>query len=501
MANDGRLVHNGHGYNGTLTLTDETELASHTRNFVCLLEETARRHPERPALLCDDATLSHGRLHALAGGFARDLAGDGVGPGARVAVVLPDHWTFAVAMLGIWKLGATAVPLSPLLKPEEQEAILADVDPAAIVKRVEPRAGDWETAVECAAPALIGYSSGSTGRPKGAVFSHAALTFADRSWADMMAVTADDVVLSVLPLPHSFGLHGSLLAPLLMGARVVLPGGFSPEPVLGAMEQHRVTLFLGVATMFRRLLSAPEFPGADLSTLRLSVSGAAPCPWELAAEWRRRTGRRILRGYGMTELFRPISYLAAEEDDRPESIGRAVPGVEAKVVAEGTAGSGEDGAGELWIRTPAALQGYWNDSSPVLTDGWFRTGDLARIAVGGFVEITGRLRERILRGGYSVFPQEVEAVLAGHPDISEAAVVGVPHVDLGEEVSAFVVLKPGASAVAEGIVGYCQNRLARFKYPRHIRFVPELPKGPTGKVLKAELLRGWRSGKGEGEEP
>ena len=477
------------------------ELTTPARNFVCLLEETARRYPDKSAVICDGATLTYRELHARAAGFARRLSEDGVGPGARVAVVLPNHWTFAVAMLGIWKLGATAVPLSPLLKPEEQEAILADVDPAAIVKRVEPRAGDWETAVECAAPALIGYSSGSTGRPKGAVFSHAALTFADRSWADMMAVTADDVVLSVLPLPHSFGLHGSLLAPLLMGARVVLPGGFSPEPVLGAMEQHRVTLFLGVATMFRRLLSAPEFPGADLSTLRLSVSGAAPCPWELAAEWRRRTGRRILRGYGMTELFRPISYLAAEEDDRPESIGRAVPGVEAKVVAEGTAGSGEDGAGELWIRTPAALQGYWNDSSPVLTDGWFRTGDLARIAVGGFVEITGRLRERILRGGYSVFPQEVEAVLAGHPDISEAAVVGVPHVDLGEEVSAFVVLKPGASAVAEGIVGYCQNRLARFKYPRHIRFVPELPKGPTGKVLKAELLRGWRSGKGEGEEP
>ena len=477
-------------------------MATPARNFVCLLEETAQPVPaDKSAVICDDTTLTYRELHALAAGFARKLSEDGVEPGARVAVVLPDHWTFAVAMLGIWKLGATAVPLSPLLMPEEQEAILADVDPAAIVKHVEPRAGDWETAVECAAPALIGYSSGSTGRPKGAVFSHAALTFADRSWADMMAVTADDVVLSVLPLPHSFGLHGSLLAPLLMGACVVLPGGFSPEPVLGAMGQHRVTLFLGVATMFRRLLSAPEFPGADLSTLRLSVSGAAPCPWDLAGEWRRRTGRRILRGYGMTELFRPISYQAMEEDDRPESIGRAVPGVEAKVVAEGTAGSGEDGAGELWIRTPAALQGYWNDSSPVLTDGWFRTGDLARIAVGGFVEITGRLRERILRGGYSVFPQEVEAVLAGHPDISEAAVVGVPHVDLGEEVSAFVVLKPGASAVAEGIVGYCQNRLARFKYPRHIRFVPELPKGPTGKVLKAELLRGWRSGKGEGEEP
>ena len=266
------------------------------------------------------------------------------------------------------------------------------------------------------------------------------------------------------------------------------------------MEEHRVTLFLGVATMFQRLLSAPAFPGADLSSLRLSVSGAAPCPWALAAEWRRRTGHRILRGYGMTELFRPISYRAAAEDDRPESIGRAVPGVEAKVTpAEGTAAPGEDGSGELWIRTPAALQGYWNDPSPVLTDGWFRTGDLARISGDGFVEITGRLRERILRGGYSVFPQEVEAVLAAHPDIAEAAVAGVPHADLGEEVVAFVALKPGARAASEGIAGYCKARLARFKYPRHIRFVPELPKGPTGKVLKAELLRGWLSGE-EGDE-
>ena len=472
------------------------------RNFVCLLEETARRYPDKPALVCDDATLTYRELHARAAGFARKLADDdGVGPGHRVAVVLPNHWTFAVAMLGIWKLGATAVPLSPLLKPEELQAILSDVDPDATVQRLEPRTGDWDTAAECAAPALIGYSSGSTGRPKGAVFSHAALTFADRSWADMMAVTPEDVVLSVLPLPHSFGLHGSLLAPLLAGARVVLSGGFSPEPVLRALAAHRVTLFLGVATMFTRLLSAPEFPGADLSSVRLAVSGAAPCPWELAAEWRRRTGHRILRGYGMTELFRPISYLAAEEDDRPESIGRAVPGVEAKVVADGTAGSGEDGAGELWIKTPAALQGYWNDPSPVLTDGWFRTGDLARFSGRGFVEITGRLRERILRGGYSVFPQEVEAVLAAHPDVAEAAVVGVPHADLGEEVAAFVVLKPEASTAAEGVADYCQARLARFKYPRHIRFVSELPKGPTGKVLKGELLRCWGSGKEGGEEP
>ncbi len=475
-------------------------MTSSARNFVCLLEETAARFPEKPALLCPDATLTYRALQQRAAGFARELAEGNVGPGDRVAMVLPNHWTFVVAMLGIWKLGATAVPLSPLLKAEEREAILADLDPAVVVERVAPREGVWDTATEAGAPAHFGYSSGSTGRPKGAVFSHSALTFANRSWADMMAVTSEDVVLSVLPLPHSFGLNGSLLAPLLRGAQVVLPGGFVPDQVLATMEERRVTLFLGVATMFRRLLSVPEFARADLSSLRLSVSGAAPCPWDLASEWRGRAGHRILRGYGMTELFRPISYLASEAEDRPECIGRAVPGVDIRVVAEEGAESGEADAGELWIRTPAALQGYWNDPAPALEDGWFRTGDLARVSADGFVEITGRLRERILRGGYSVFPQEVEAVLAEHPDVAEAAVVGVPHPELGEEVAAFVVLKPGKSAVAESIAGYCEARLARFKYPRHVRFVPELPKGATGKVMKADLLRGWRQGEAAEEE-
>lgn len=473
------------------------------RNFVCLLERTARQHPERPALLCRGDALTFGELHARAAGFARELADHGVGAGDRVALVLPNHWTFAAALLGVWKLGATAAPLSPLLKPEEEGAILADVAPARVVRNLDPCAGPWDTVAECEAPALIGYSSGSTGRPKGAVFTHAALTFADRSWAHMMAVTADDVVLSVLPLSHSFGMHGSLLAPLLMGARVVILDGFRPDAVLAAVEEHRVTLFPGVATMFRRLLRAPEFAGADLSSLRLSVSGAAPCPWDLAEEWRRRSGVRILRGYGMTELFRPVSYLAEDEDDRPESVGRAVPGVEARVAGEGAvgkdgAGSGEGGTGELWIRTPAALEGYWNDPAPALTDGWFRTGDLARISGDGFVEITGRLRERILRGGYSVFPQEVEAVLAAHPEVADAAVVGVPHPDLGEEVAAFVVARPGANPRADELAAYCAARLARFKYPRHVRLVPELPRGATGKVLKAELVRGWTAGRERG---
>ncbi len=470
---------------------DHPEPVEPTRNFVCLLEDTAARFPEKAALVCPEETLTYRVLHERAAGFARELAGRGVRPGDRVALVLPNHWSYAAALLGAWKLGATAAPLSPLLKSGERDAILADVEPAEVVERVEARAGAWDTATETAAPSHFGYSSGSTGRPKGAVFSHGALAFANHSWADMMALAPEDVVLSVLPLPHSFGLNGSLLAPLLRGATVVLPGGFAPAAVLAAMQEHRVTLFLGVATMFRRLLSASDFADADLSSLRLSVSGAAPCPWDLASEWRRRAGHRILRGYGMTELFRPISYLASETEDRPECIGRAVPGVDIRVVADTETGTGGGDTGELWIRTPAAMQGYWNDPAPALEDGWFRTGDLARISAGGYVEITGRIRERILRGGYSVFPQEVEAVLVAHPDVAEAAVVGVPHPELGEEVAAFVVVKPGAKPGTDALAAYCADRLARFKYPRHIRFVPELPKGATGKVLKAELRSGW----------
>ncbi len=241
-----------------------------------------------------------------------------------------------------------------------------------------------------------------------------------------------------------------------------------------------MTVFPGVATMFARILESPALDAADLASLRLAVSGAAPCPWALASEWRRRTGVRIVRGYGMTELFRPISYLAAETTDRPDSIGRAVPGVELRVVDD-----------ELWIRSPAAMDGYLRapeETAAVLaTDGWFRTGDLATISDDGYVSIVGRKRELILRGGYSVVPGEVEAALLGHPAVAEAAVIGVAHPELGEEVAAFVTLRPGTSAEAPELIAFCRERLAGYKYPRRVTVVDEMPRSATGKILKAKL--------------
>ena len=310
-----------------------------------------------------------------------------------------------------------------------------------------------------------------------------------------MALTPEDIVLGVLPFGHSFGLNGALLAPLLAGSTVVLAERFSPEAVLHAVQRHRVTVFPGVATMFHRLLASPALARADLSSLRFAVSGAAPCPWELAQEWRGRVGVQILRGYGMTELFRPISYLADDATDLPEAIGRPVPGVDARVVDEAGHTLAPGDAGELWIRTPAAMDCYLraeDDTRAVIEGAWFKTGDLATISPEGFVSVVGRKKDLILRGGYSVVPGEVEAALLDHPAVAEAAVVGTPHPELGEEVEAFVTLRPGARADADELVAFCRERLAAFKYPRRVSLVSELPKSATGQVLK------WRLGVPEG---
>jgi long-chain acyl-CoA synthetase len=429
------------------------------------------------------------RVTAQAAAFARA----GLTAGRRLAVSLPNRPEFVVAVLAGLALDATVAPLDPLLTPEETDAILTDLGPTLVVREsgVAPGTRPRVSAIADPACALILYTSGSTGKPKGARLSQRALGLALDSWAGpVLALRPDDVVLGALPLSHSFGLNGALLAPLLTGATIVLVERFTPKAALEAMAAHGVTVFPGVATMFRRLLDHPALGVTDLGRLRLAASGAAPCPWELADEWRRRVGVRIVRGYGMTELFRPISYRAREEDDRADSIGRPVPGVDVLIVAEDGTSLPPGEVGELWIRTPAAMDGYLDapdETRAVLRDGWFMTGDLATLSGDGFVRIAGRKRERILRGGYSIFPSEVEAALLAHPSVAEAAVLGRPHPELGEEIAAFVVLQPGASADVTTLTAWCRERLAAFKYPREITLLAALPKSATGKVLKSRL--------------
>ena len=460
-------------------------------NFVCAIEANASRFGDKPALLWEDGTLTWSELDRLASGFSRHLLAQGVRAGDRVAIVLTNNADFVIAFLAILKIGAAAAPLNPLVTREEMAAFTEDLQPKLIVDHVEKTYGPAYAGKDAGAPSLILYTSGSTGRPKGAVFSHNALSFANHSWAEpVMGLTPDDTVLATVPLAHSLGLNGALLAPLLTGATVVLLERFIPEKVFAAIRRHHVTVFPAVATIFRRLLNSPAFDDADFSSLRVAVAGAAPCPWELAMEWREKAATRIVRGYGMTELFRPVSYRAADPTDVPEAVGKPVPGVEIRAALENE--NSVDGVGELWIKSPAMMECYLDapdDTSEVIADGWFKTGDLVTLSPEGFVQIVGRKRERILRGGYSVFPQEVEAALLSHPSVAEAAVVGVSDSDLGEEVAAFVSLKPMARITCEDLLAYCKEHLARYKYPRQVTILPELPKGPTGKILKSHLAK------------
>jgi long-chain acyl-CoA synthetase len=459
-------------------------------NFVCAIEANARRFGAKTALLWDEGKLSWSELYDFTSGFSRYLSTQGVVAGDRIAVLLPNGLEFVIAFLAILKLGATPAPLNPLVKDEELAEFKADLKPKFSVDRALMNQGSWQTMSDVSAPSLILYTSGSTGRPKGAVFSHDALTFANHSWAEpVMGLTADDTVLVAVPLAHSLGLNGGLLAPLLSGATVFLLERFTPEAVFHAIKKHHVTVLPAVATIFRRLLNSTAFAQADFSSLRLAVAGAAPCPWELALEWSEKTATRIVRGYGMTELFRPLSFRSNDPNDIPDAVGRAVPGVEIRTIVDEE--MSRDGIGELWIKSPAMMNCYWDavdETDAVIADGWFKTGDLAKVSQEGYVEIVGRKRERILRGGYSVFPQEIEAVLLSHPAVAEAAVVGVADLDLGEEVAAFVSLKRMEKLTPEDLLVHCRVHLARYKYPRRVYILPELPKGPTGKILKSALV-------------
>ena len=463
-------------------------------NVVRLLEDTARRGPARIVLHRGDDSLDAGTLFARAGAAAAALATAGVGPGHRVAIDLADPLETVIALLGGLKAGAVVAPLNPRLTPEERDRLIADLAPAHVVREVPPGEADYPAAaLDGGASAIVLYTSGSTGRPKGVVLSHGATEAALGVWTgSVLMIGPDDVVLGTLPLAHSFGIFGTVMSPLLTGSAFVLLPRFYPDDVLAAIARHRVTVFPGVATMFRRILEAPSLKSADLTSLRHAVSGAAPCPWELAEEWRAATGRRIVRGYGMSELYRPISFSPSDAQEAPDSIGRALPGVELRVVDDGGAALSDGEIGELLIRSAARMTEYLNqpeETRAVLdADGWFRTGDLATLSGDGLVRIVGRKKDMILRGGYTVAPGEVEAVLAGHPAVSEAAVIGTPHAQLGEEICAFVVPRTGESLTAVEVRDWCRDRLASYKYPRVVRLVAELPRGPTGKVDKMQLV-------------
>jgi long-chain acyl-CoA synthetase len=363
-----------------------------------------------------------------------------------------------------------------------------------------PAAGSFETAEPLTAPveradddtAIILYTSGTTGRPKGAELTHSNIHLnALRSAQVIQQVTPDDVVMGCLPLFHVFGLVVGLNAAVIAGASLALIPRFDPEKAIEVIEKERVTIMQGVPTMYAAILNHPRSDGMDASSLRTCCSGGSAMPLEVMRSFEDKFGCVILEGYGLSETSPVASFNMPNHERKPGTIGQAIPGCEMKLVGlDGEDIGPGEGVGEIAIRGDNVMKGYWRNpeaTAEAIPDGWFRTGDLATVDDEGYFTIVDRKKDMILRGGMNVYPREVEEVLYTHPDVLEAAVVAVPDELLGEEVGAAVAFRPGATASLDDVQAYVRERIAAYKYPRHLWQVDALPKGPTGKILRREV--------------
>jgi long-chain acyl-CoA synthetase len=490
-------------------------------NLFGLIARSIAATPDSVAINAGGASLTYAQLDTLSARAARLLRDAGVRPGDRVGIMLPNVPAFAVAYYGGLRAGAAIVPMNTLLKSREIAFYLADPDVRVLfawdgardeveagaaglgTTVVYVAAGEFEALLAEQSPvaevahrdlddtAVILYTSGTTGKPKGAELTHANLTRNAETIRELFGLTADDVVIGALPLFHSFGQTCSLNAVLSAGGQLSTIARFDAGTVLQTIERDRATVFMGVPTMYSALLHHADLTTADTSTLRLSISGGAALPAEVLGAFERALGVALLEGYGLSETS-PVASFNRFDNRRAGTIGVAIPGVEMKVVDErgGQVPVGE--VGEIAIRGHNVMKGYWRrpeETRAVLSeDGWFLTGDMGRADEDGFFSIVDRKKELIIRGGYNIYPREIEEVLYEHPAVREAAVVGIAHPDLGEEVGAAVVLTEAGTASPAELREYVKARVAAYKYPRHVWLLDELPKGPTNKILKREIV-------------
>jgi len=489
-------------------------------NLATFLTETASRLGDRTAMKLDDVEVPYSGLDAASARVAGLLAERGVGPGDRVGLMLPNVPYFPMTYYGILRLGGVVVPMNPLLKgrevafflenpeakvlfawhdfaeaaeagaeqtgadlilvkPGEIEQLVADADPR---DEVVERDGD-DTAV-------ILYTSGTTGKPKGAELTHANLGMNVKVASSLFEYSEDDVILGCLPLFHSFGQTCALNCAVRVGASLTMLPRFEPAKALEIVQRDKVTVFLGVPTMYSAMLNCERREDYDVSSLKLCGSGGAAMPGEVQRGFEEAFGAKVLEGYGLSETSPVASFNHPDRERKTGSIGTPIEGVEMKAVDEDGNEVAQGEVGEIVIKGHNVMKGYWNQPDATkesIKDGWFYTGDMGKVDEDGYFFIVDRKKELIIRGGYNVYPREIEEVLYEHPAVAEAAVVGVPHDDLGEEVGAAVVLKPGEELDADAVREFVKENVAAYKYPRRIWFCDELPKGPTGKILKREI--------------
>jgi long-chain acyl-CoA synthetase len=490
-------------------------------NLASLLTESAQQAPERSAIRLGEIELSYGELDDLSARLATLLRERGVEAGDRVGVMLPNVPEFPVAYYGVLRAGGIVVPMNVLLKRREIAFYLEDsgtklllawhgfaeearegaaeagvdlieVEPssfAATLAELEPTPGLVETDEEDTA--VILYTSGTTGKPKGAELTHLNLfRNADVSSRTTCEVAEGDVVLGALPLFHSFGQTVGMNASMKVGACLTLVPKFDPGEALGTMQRDGVTHFYGVPTMFGALLHHPERESFDTSSLRTCVTGGASMPVEVLRGFEDAFGAVVLEGYGLSETSPVACSNHPDMERKAGSIGTPIEGVEMRLVNENDEPVEQGEVGEVVIRGHNIMKGYWqrpDATEEAMRGGWFHSGDMARTDEEGYFFIVDRKKDMIIRGGYNVYPREVEEVLFEHPKIREAAVVGVPHDEWGEEIGAAVVLHDGEELESDEVSAYVKERIAAYKYPRLVWFLDDLPKGPTGKILKREI--------------
>jgi long-chain acyl-CoA synthetase len=493
-----------------------------SENLATILTDSAAEHGDRTAFKLDDAALTYSVLDNSSARIAALLKARGLEPGDRVGLMLPNVPYFPAIYYGILRAGGVVVPMNVLLRGREVRFYLSDsgakllfawhdfgeaaeagaseagaevilVQPGAFEQLVIEHQPDSEMADRSAGDtAVILYTSGTTGTPKGAELTHSNLrrncTVTQTTLGEF---SHQDVLLGALPLFHSFGQTCTMNSAVAIGACVTMLPRFDPDKALQIIERDRVTVFQGVPTMYNAMLHADAADSVDASCLRLCMSGGAAIPVELIRGFEDKFGCAILEGYGLSETSPVASFNHPDRVRKPGSIGTPIEGVEMQVWDDDGNEVPQGEVGEIVIRGHNVMKGYWErpeaSEEAIDDDGWFRTGDMAKVDEDGYFFIVDRKKDLIIRGGYNVYPREVEEVLYEHPAIQEAAVVGVPDDSLGEEVGAAVVLKKGESLDADELKAYVKEQLAAYKYPRKVWFEDELPKGPTGKILKREI--------------
>jgi long-chain acyl-CoA synthetase len=501
-----------------------------TFNLATILTETALATPDAPVHRFGGTVTTYGELDEQSGRFAAGLREAGLQPGDVMGLQLPNLPHFLIAYFGALKAGLVVLPLNPLLMAPEIEYHLGDSSAALLIgfegmhaeatkacerlgiplylvsmgggplpedaRPVSQLFGTPDGDVVPRRPedtAVLIYTSGTTGKPKGAELTHFQLYMNCTIAGQLFGARNDDVTLAVLPFFHVFGLSSVINVSVRYGGCLSIVPRFQPADVLDVLERDRCTVIGGVPTMLHAL-AQQDIAGRDLSALRVAVSGGASLPEDIMRTFEGMYGIEVLEGYGMSETASTSSF-NRPGDRRVLSIGKPIWGVTMRVadLSDRPLPPGPENVGEILIRGHNVMKGYLGRpeaTAETLRGGWLHSGDLGYVDSDGFFFIVDRAKDLVIRGGFNVYPREIEEVLYAHPDIVEAAVIGKRDERLGEEVVAVVVARPGSELSEQDVIAYCRERLAAYKYPREIRFLGELPKGPSGKILKAALRDG-----------